>query len=148
MSIWEESHYIHIVQDIDPDLHKSKTNQELNWQNTFRQVMLILSTSTYMIINTEFLVLTSMESGDVVSNLTEKTINVVNSLHRGYFVLMQNMMKGGGHFYISEVLDIYKKGMSSWHCSINIATLILGLLYLSLHVFLPITLVSMPISWF
>ena len=66
-----------------------------------------------MIINTEFLVLTSMESGDVVSNFTEKTINVVNSLCRGYFVLMQNMMKGSGHFYISEVLDIYKKGMSS-----------------------------------
>ena len=66
-----------------------------------------------MIINTEFLVLTSMESGDVVPNLTEKNINVVNSLYRGYFVLMQNIMKGGGHFYISEVLDIYKKGTSS-----------------------------------
>lgn len=45
MSIREASHRVRIAQDVDPELRKPKTTRELNWQNTSKRVMLVLSTS-------------------------------------------------------------------------------------------------------
>ena len=57
-------------------------------------------------------------------------------------MVMENKTMTGARFYIGEVLDIYKKGASKQHCSIDTAISTIGLLYLSLCVYLPMTLVS------
>ena len=95
-----------------------------------------------IIVCIEISVLISIQYSDLVPNLAEKNINAVNTLRKGCFVVMRNVTKQGGRFYIGEVLDMYKKGASKRHCSIDIATSTVALSYLSLRVFLPVTLVS------
>ena len=59
---------------------------------------------------------------------------MLHPLRRFTYVIMQT----GTHFYVGEVLDIYRQGANSRHGSIDMATSVQGLFYLSLRVYLPI----------
>ncbi|EIM82315.1 uncharacterized protein STEHIDRAFT_114253 [Stereum hirsutum FP-91666 SS1] len=52
---------------------------------------------------------------------------------------MRNKWKGGGRFFIGEVLDLYTKG-SGRHCSVDTVDKASDLSYLSLRVYLPLSL--------
>lgn len=54
---------------------------------------------------------------------------------------MRNKWKDGGRFFIGEVLDLYTKG-SGRHCSVDTVDKASDLSYLSLRVYLPLSLVS------
>ena len=56
-------------------------------------------------------------------------------LERGNFVMMLTVMD---HFYIGEVLDIYKQAASSRYGSVDNATSAARLSYLALRVYLPL----------
>ena len=47
-------------------------------------------------------------------------------------------MRSAKRTYIGKILDIYKKGSSSCHGSVDMAESIAGLSYLSLEVYLPL----------
>lgn len=61
---------------------------------------------------------------------------------------MRNKFKGGGRFFIGEVLDLYTKG-SGRHCSVDTVASASDISYLSLRVYLPLSLVRLRVhlSW-
>lgn len=94
---------------------------------------------------TVYLTSSLMLGADVVPNVQAKNINVVNVLHKACFVIMRNKWKGGGRFYIGEVLDLYTKGAGR-HCSVETVTNAGELSFLSLRVYLPLNLVSITFT--
>ncbi|KAJ3727641.1 hypothetical protein C8R42DRAFT_620753 [Lentinula raphanica] len=122
MTQQEGSHRVRIAQDQNVELQrqqKIKKRQD-RWLETVTTIN------------------KSLESVDALPNLGIKNVTVLYPLVPHTFVLMKTSMR----MYIGQVLDIYKKGQSSRYGSVNKATEISGLSFLSLRVFLPLVTAS------
>ncbi|KAI0676074.1 hypothetical protein C8Q78DRAFT_1075020 [Trametes maxima] len=67
-------------------------------------------------------------------NLHSKNVSSINPLRAGCLLIMKNEART----YLGEVLDVYKKA-NRRHGSLDIATSSSGLSYLSIRVYLPLT---------
>ncbi|KAJ3766604.1 hypothetical protein FB446DRAFT_757584 [Lentinula raphanica] len=122
MSPQEGSHGVRIAQDLNADLQrqqKIKKRQD-RWLETVATIN------------------KSLGSVDALPNLGTKNVTLLYPLVPYTFVLMKTSVR----MYIGQVLDIYKKGQSSRYGSVNKATEINGLSFLSLRVFLPLIAAS------
>jgi hypothetical protein len=73
-----------------------------------------------------------------VPNLSSRNITYFFQLEIGSFVIMRSTKR----FYVGEVLDIYQKGSNNRYGSVAKAINVTELSFLSLRVFLPLTVVS------
>src|ERR1700678_1348980 len=71
-------------------------------------------------------------------NLSTKNVTSLHPLKHDMFVIMH---LSTNHFYIGQVLDLYKHGANSHYGSIELASPAQGLSWLSLHVYLPLQFV-------
>jgi len=115
----EASHRLRIAQDAALGSSLSTTTakkpRELLWQAAVKQLCSIVK-------DTE------------LPNLVVKNVNGVNPLKPGCFVIARTDKRT----YIGEVLDIFKKAASSRYGSIESASAVAGISFLSLRVFLPL----------
>ena len=70
-----------------------------------------------------------------IPNLAGQNINSICQLERGNLGMMLTTMN---HFYVGEVLNIYKQAASSRYGSVDDATSASSLSYLALRVYLPL----------
>ncbi|KAJ3002779.1 hypothetical protein NUW54_g5663 [Trametes sanguinea] len=117
MSVREASHHVRVAQDLAPSVPKRrKTAREQRWMDAVQNVRTVVS-------------------DNVVPNLMSKNVTSLNPLRPGTFLVM----KSAKRTYIGEVLDVYKM-ISRRHGSVDVATSVSGLSYLSLRVYLPLTI--------
>ncbi|EIW56114.1 uncharacterized protein TRAVEDRAFT_50602 [Trametes versicolor FP-101664 SS1] len=113
MSMREGSHHVRVLQDLASSAVKPvKTAREQRWNETARQVQLILREED-------------------LPNLHSKNVTSINPLRPGALLIMKNEART----YLGEVLDIYKKS-NRRHGSLDMASSTSGLSYLSLRVYL------------
>ncbi|KAI0349019.1 hypothetical protein OH77DRAFT_1415677, partial [Trametes cingulata] len=118
MSVREASHHVRIAQELACTApERIKTMREQRWQETARQVRKVISENE-------------------LPNLSSRNVSALNPLRLGSLVIMRNEART----FLGEVLDIYKKA-NRRHGSVEMATGISGLSYLSLRVYLPLTVV-------
>ncbi|KAJ7269009.1 hypothetical protein C8J57DRAFT_1066950 [Mycena rebaudengoi] len=118
MTLQEASHLARVAQDGNTALQAGRflKSREIRWKNIASKVQKLVNVN-------------------LVPNIASKNVHALNPLIFGSFTLMWN----GKRFYIGEVLDVYKKGLSSRHGSVTETTTTSGLSYLSLRVYLELT---------
>ncbi|KAG6871916.1 hypothetical protein C0992_010163, partial [Termitomyces sp. T32_za158] len=122
MSAKEASYLLRIAQDLNPELKRQeqKKAQQIRWQMTAQEINQILHASTPL---------------SPLTYLSQKNITTLHPLLRGSYVIMRTQRRT----YIGQVLDMYKKGESSRYGSIDSSTSLEGLSWLSLRIYLPLT---------
>ncbi|KAJ3003668.1 hypothetical protein NUW54_g5184 [Trametes sanguinea] len=120
LSIKHASHHLRVVQALTVGGKIGKTTREHRWQETVKSVRTVVPQ-------------------ELLPNLPSKNVNTINPLRPGCLVIMRNKVR----MYVGEVLDLYKP-VSRRHGSIDSATSAAGLSYLSLRVYLPLTLNTAP----
>ncbi|OBZ71643.1 hypothetical protein A0H81_08835 [Grifola frondosa] len=86
LSVREGSHRVRVIQDLGDDTKRAKTAREIHWQNTAKQLQMIVPHKD-------------------VPNIASKNVSQINPLRPGCFVIMKNKKR----MYIGEILDLYKK---------------------------------------
>ncbi|KAJ2965538.1 hypothetical protein NUW54_g14085 [Trametes sanguinea] len=116
MSIREASHILRVAQELAGSPTKRlKSAREQRWQEVARKVQGVVKEQD-------------------LPNLSSKNVTAIHPLRPGSYVIMKNKKRT----YLGEVLDIYKK-MNHRHGSLDVATSAVGLSYLSLRVYLPLS---------
>ncbi|KAI0645527.1 hypothetical protein C8Q79DRAFT_1104104 [Trametes meyenii] len=123
MSIREVSHCVRVAQDLAPAPSKrTRTVREQRWLETAQQVQMVVSEAD-------------------LPNLSSKNVSTINPLRAGCFLIMKNEART----YLGEVLDVYKKA-NRRHGSLDLATSSSGLSYLSIRVYLPLTVENTTVN--
>lgn len=82
-------------------------------------------------------------------NISSKNIGHLGPVERGSFVIMKRTVKKKFKgFYVGEVLDLSLKGSSGRYGSTPSATSFAALSFLSLRVYLPLSIVSHSVFFF
>ncbi|KAJ3502810.1 hypothetical protein NLJ89_g8719 [Agrocybe chaxingu] len=139
LSTKEVAHRLRITQDLNADLKKQETKKtrQLRWETIAKGIQEVLRSSAIL---TKSISPNVSNSRSELPNISSKNVTLLHILQRGSFVIMQSPK----HFYIGEVLDIYKRGTSGRYGSVTTASSIQGLAWLSLRVYLPLAMTINP----
>ncbi|KAG6899051.1 hypothetical protein C0993_001350 [Termitomyces sp. T159_Od127] len=114
-------------QPTDPNSELKKQEQkkvrQLHWQTTAQEINQVLQSASSHLLESP------------LPHLSQKNVTTLHPLIRGLYVIMCTQQCA----YIGQVLDMYKKGESSRYGSVDSSTMLNGLSWLSLHVYLPLT---------
>ncbi|KAF8156205.1 hypothetical protein K438DRAFT_2076139 [Mycena galopus ATCC 62051] len=121
MTLQEGSNVARVLQQQNATIQENqpKKSRELRWRNMARTVQ-------------------SLVDAHVLPNIVAKNVHSLNPLALGHWVAVWN----GVRFYIGEILDVYKRGANSRYGSVPSADSISGVSFLSLRVYLPLTMVA------
>ncbi|KAF8200490.1 hypothetical protein K438DRAFT_2110609 [Mycena galopus ATCC 62051] len=118
MTLQEASNLTCVLQDQNTTIQESKPvkYREIRWKGIAAVVQRLVD-------------------ADVLPNIVAKNVHQLNPLAVGSMTVMWS----GTQFYISEVLDVIKKGANGRYGSLASSPSISGLSFLSLRVYLPLT---------
>lgn len=130
MTPQEGSHQLGIQQGLNPTfkLQEARKTRELRWKETVKEIEKMVNSKTSGVV----------ASTPKLPHLMQKSVTSINILKRGSFLIMRSSTL---RYYIGEVLDIYKKSSSSRYGSILSSLTLEGLSWLSLRVYLPLSVV-------
>ncbi|KAH9853326.1 hypothetical protein C2E23DRAFT_859281 [Lenzites betulinus] len=118
MSIRQVSHHLRVFQALTIGGRQEKTICKLRWQTAAKEMQVTVSDKD-------------------LPNIVSKNVNTLNPLRPGSCVIMHSSTKSA-LLYVGEILDLYKYA-SRRHGSIDSAAGLSCLSYLSLRVYLPMT---------
>ena len=130
----EASHRLRIVQELNPDLKKfeQKKTRQFRWESVAKSIEKALESSSSLINKN-----TSALQSSQLPNIASKNVTAIHLLQRDNFIIMRSEK----HYYIGQILDLYKRGANSRYGSVDGLQSVQALSWISLRVFLPLQIV-------
>ena len=131
----EAAHRLRIVQELNPDLKKveQKKTRQFRWETVAKGIEKVLETTSSLTKENPSILRSQLP------NIATKNVTAIYQLQHGSFLIMRSEKR----FYVGQVLDLYKRGSSSRHGSVDNLSSVQGLSWVSLRVFLPLAMVCL-----